>query len=194
MGIMTQDEVLGAFQKTEALLTGHFELRSGLHSDRYFQCAKVLQWPVITARLCGELAARVKAAGIDCDTVISPAMGGLFVGHELARALEKRSIFAEKDRQTEKLALRRGFTVGKGERFLVAEDVVTRGGRVQETIDIVRGLGGVVTGVAVLVNRSAGSADFGVPLLSLLELAPVVWPPAECPLCRDGSKPCHPGS
>ena len=194
MGTMTQDEVLGAFQKTEALLTGHFELRSGLHSDRYFQCARVLQWPVITARLCGELAARVKAAGIGCETVISPAMGGLFIGHELARTLEKRSIFTEKEKGSEKLVLRRGFTVGKGERFLVAEDVVTRGGRVQETIDIVRGLGGVVTGVAVLVNRSAGSADFGVPLLSLLELAPVVWPPAECPLCRGGSKPCHPGS
>lgn len=190
---MTPQDVLGIFQQTEALLSGHFELRSGLHSDQYFQCAKVLQWPVATARLCAELAARVRKAGLECDTVISPAMGGLFVGHELARSLEKRSIFAEKNAE-KKLELRRGFTVGAGERFLVAEDVVTRGGRVQETIDIVRALGGVVTCVAVLVDRSAGTAQFGVPTISLLQLAPVTWQPTACPLCAGGSKAVHPGS
>ncbi|MBU4459691.1 MAG: orotate phosphoribosyltransferase [Verrucomicrobia bacterium] len=189
---MSQDEVLGAFRDTQALLSGHFELRSGLHSDQFFQCAKVLQWPVVTARLCGSLVEKLQAAGIAADTVISPAMGGLFVGHEVARAMKVRSIFAEK--QDGKLVLRRGFTVTKGERFVVAEDVVTRGGRVQETIDIVRGLGGVVNAVAVLVDRSGGTAQFGVPLLSLLAMTPVTWPPADCPLCKAGGKADHPGS
>jgi orotate phosphoribosyltransferase len=190
--MMTQDEVMGAFRDTQALLSGHFELRSGLHSDQFFQCAKVLQWPVVTARLCGSLVEKVRAAGLSADTVISPAMGGLFVGHEVAKALGVRSIFAEK--QEGVLVLRRGFTVGKGERFIVAEDVVTRGGRVQETIDIVTGMGGVVNAVAVLVDRSGGAAQFGVPLLSLLALAPVTWQPAECPLCKAGGKAEHPGS
>jgi orotate phosphoribosyltransferase len=190
--MMSQDEVLGAFRDTQALLSGHFELRSGLHSDQFFQCAKVLQWPVVTARLCGSLVEKLQAAGIVADTVISPAMGGLFVGHEVARALAVRSIFAEK--QDGKLVLRRGFTVTKGERFVVAEDVVTRGGRVQETIDIVRGLGGIVNAVAVLVDRSGGTAQFGVPLLSLLAMTPVTWPPADCPLCKAGGKAEHPGS
>jgi orotate phosphoribosyltransferase len=190
--MMTQDEVMGAFRDTQALLSGHFELRSGLHSDQFFQCAKVLQWPGITARLCGSLVDKVRAAGLSADTVISPAMGGLFVGHEVAKALGVRSIFAEK--QEGVLVLRRGFTVGKGERFIVAEDVVTRGGRVQETIDIVTGMGGVVSAVAVLVDRSGGAAQFGVPLLSLLALAPVTWQPAECPLCKAGGKAEHPGS
>jgi orotate phosphoribosyltransferase len=188
-------DVLDRFRKTEALLSGHFELRSGLHSDQYFQCAKVLQYPVITAELCGELVRRLRAAGdAAADTVISPAMGGLFVGHEVARALELRSIFAEKERESGKLVLRRGFTVGRGERFVVAEDVVTRGGRVQETIDIVRAAGGAVVAVAVLVDRSAGAASFGLPLHSLLRMSPVTWPPADCPLCRQGRPVEHPGS
>ncbi len=190
---MTEAEVLEAFKDSQALLSGHFELRSGLHSDQYFQCAKVLQWPVRTARLCGELAERVRAAGWRPETVIAPAMGGLFVGHELARSLQVRSIFAEKD-AAGKLVLRRGFHFHPGERVLVAEDVVTRGGRVQETIDIVRHLGGVVQGVAVLVDRSGGAAALGAPMLSLLKLTPVTWEPAACPLCRAGGKPEHPGS
>jgi orotate phosphoribosyltransferase len=190
--MMTHDEVLTAFRDTEALLSGHFELRSGLHSDQFFQCAKVLQWPAVTARLCGALAEKLDAAGLVADTVISPAMGGLFVGHELARAMNARSIFAEKENG--KLVLRRGFSAAKGERFVVAEDVVTRGGRVQETIDIVLGLGGVVSAVAVLVDRSGGAAKFSSPFVSLLQMTPVTWSPDECPLCKSGSKPDHPGS
>jgi len=189
---MTEDEVLAAFRDTSALLTGHFELRSGLHSDQFFQCAKVLQWPVVTARLCGALAEKLIATGVTADTVISPAMGGLFVGHELARAMNTRSIFAEKE--SGKLVLRRGFTLKPGERCIVAEDVVTRGGRVQETIDIVQGLGGVVCAVAVLVDRSGGAAKFDAPLVSLLRMTPVTWPPDTCPLCKTGSNPDHPGS
>ncbi len=184
--------VLEIFRTTGALLSGHFELRSGLHSDQYFQCALVLQWPRQTARLCGELARRVRAAGWQAETVIAPAMGGLFVGHELARALGVRSIFAEK--QDGRLVMRRGFTIRAGERFIIAEDVVTRGGRVQETLEIVRAAGGVPVGIAVLVDRSGGAAQFDVPMIALLRMTPAVWPPQECPLCAGGSRPEHPGS
>lgn len=190
---MDEAQVLAAFRETKGLLEGHFELRSGLHSDRFFQCALLLQWPAVTARLCGALAARLRAAGLgEGLSVIAPAMGGLFVGHELARALNARSIFAEK--QDHRLVLRRGFRIAPGERFVVAEDVITRGGRVGETIEIVRAHGGVVAAVAVLVDRSGGAARFEAPLFSLLCLAPVVWPPAECPLCRRGIPLEHPGS
>jgi orotate phosphoribosyltransferase len=125
------------------------------------------------------------------DTVIAPAMGGIVVGHEVARVLDVRSIFAEK--QDGKLVLRR-FVIAAGERCLVAEDVITRGGRVQETVDIVRARGGVVVAVVCLVDRSNGQARFGVPLLSLMELAPVTYEPADCPLCRQGLPLVHPGS
>ncbi len=193
---MNESEVLQAFHDTRALLRGHFELRSGLHSERYFQCARLLQHPRVTARLCEAL-----VAGLDgglrrgdgaVQTVIAPAMGGIVIGHEVARHLDVRSIFAEKE--DGRLVLRRGFTVGEGERFLVAEDVVTRGGRVQETIDIVRAAGGVVAAVAVLVDRSGGTAAFGVPLHSLLRITPVTWASAECPLCARGEPLAHPGS
>ncbi len=190
--VLDEAAVLEIFRGTGALLSGHFELRSGLHSDQYVQCALVLQWPVRTARLCGELARRARRAGWTAETVIAPAMGGLFVGHELARALELRSIFAEK--QEGRLVLRRGFTIRPGERFIIAEDVVTRGGRVQETIEIVRAAGGVPVGVAVLVDRSGGAARFEVPTIALLRMTPTVWTPSECPLCAAGSRPEHPGS
>ncbi len=189
---LSEADVLAMFRETGALLSGHFELRSGLHSDQYFQCALLLQWPDRTARLCGELARRLTAAGVEADAVISPAMGGLFVGHEIARALNVRSIFAEK--QEGRLVVRRGFAIRPGERFVVAEDVVTRGGRVEETIRIVHGAGGVVAAVAVLVDRSDGTVRFDAPLVSLLRLAPTTWPPAECPLCRQGGRAEHPGS
>ncbi|MCX7819026.1 MAG: orotate phosphoribosyltransferase [Kiritimatiellae bacterium] len=189
---MSDADVLAILRETGAVLSGHFELRSGLHSDQYVQCALVLQWPAHAARLCGELARRVRAAGWTADAVIAPAMGGLFVGHELARALGVRSIFAEK--QEGRLVLRRGFRIRPGERFLVAEDVVTRGGRVQETLDIVREGGGIAVGVTVLVDRSGGAAQFSVPLISLLRITPSTWAPASCPLCAAGSRAEHPGS
>ncbi len=189
---MDEAGVRKTFEETGALLEGHFELRSGLHSDWFFQCAKVLQWPAATGRLCDALAERLRAAGVGADAVIAPAMGGLFVGHELARALGLRSIFAEKEEG--RLALRRGFRIGTGERFVIAEDVITRGGRVQETIDIVRGAGGAVGAVAVLVDRSGGAAAFDAPLFSLLRMTPTTWPPADCPLCARALPLEHPGS
>ncbi len=189
---MTSNDVLQAFTDSKALLSGHFELRSGLHSDQYFQCAKVLQDPRLTSRLCAALAEQMGAAGVRAETVMSPAMGGLFVGFEIARALGLKSIFAEKE--AGKLVLRRGFTVRAGESFIVAEDVITRGGRVQETVDIIRAGGGHVAAVAVLVNRSGGAVDFGIPTYSLLDMTPQVWAPDQCPLCRRGLPMEHPGS
>lgn len=191
---MTENEVVNVFLETKALLKGHFELRSGLHSDQFFQCAMVLQHPRIAARLSEALVAKLRRdiPGIAIDGVISPAMGGLFVGHEVAKALGVVSIFAEK--QDGMLVLRRGFVIPKGAAFVVAEDVITRGGRVQETIDIVTGCGGIVAAVAVLVDRSAGQAVFPAPTFSLLQLAPITFEPGVCPMCAKGLSKDHPGS
>lgn len=190
---MTEPEILSLLSETGALLGGHFELRSGLHSDRFFQCANVLRYPRVAERLCGELVRRMKPALAKerIDGVISPALGGILVGHEVARALDVRCIFAEK--QDGKLVMRR-FEIKPGERYVVAEDVITRGGRVQETIDIVRAAGADVVVVAVLVDRSAGKASFAYPTFSLLRLAPETWSADACPLCKSGGKPVHPGS
>ena len=161
------DDLLGLFRQTGALLDGHFVLRSGLHSRQFFQCALLLQHTGIAAEVCGRLAEKLRR--IECDSVISPALGGIVVGQEVGRALGKRHIFAEKDAGG--LVLRRGFQIAPDERFIVAEDVVTRGGRVQETIDIVRAHGGVVAAVGVIVDRSGGQRpDFGCPFVSLVEM------------------------
>lgn len=191
---MTDNEVLNVFLETKALLRGHFELRSGLHSDQFFQCAKVLQHPRIAARLCEALVAKFRKEnpGVHVDGVIAPAMGGLFVGHEVAKALNVTSIFAEK--QEGVLVLRRGFQIPKNAAFVVAEDVITRGGRVQETIDIVEGRGGKVVAVAVLVDRSGGKAKFIPPTVSLLQMEPVTFDPKTCPLCAQKIPVEHPGS
>ncbi len=188
---MTDSQILQIFRDTHALLDGHFLLRSGLHSRQYFQCALVLQWPQHAERLCGALAGKFKGAG--AQTVISPAMGGLFIGHEVARALGVRHIFVEKNDKG-KLELRRSFGIDRGEKFLVVEDVVTKGGRVQEAIDIVRQQGGVVAGVGTLVDRSDGKVEFGVRLESLLRLPIETFEPAACPMCRAGSAVVKPGS
>jgi orotate phosphoribosyltransferase len=161
------EDLLALFRKTGALLDGHFILRSGLHSRQYFQCALLLQYTDVAARICGMLADRLRE--FDCDAVISPALGGIVVGQEVGRALGKRHIFVEKEAGG--LVLRRGFKIKKGERFIVAEDVVTRGGRVQETIDIVRAHGGIVSAVGVIVDRSdKNKPDFGCPFISLIEM------------------------
>jgi orotate phosphoribosyltransferase len=161
------EDLLALFRKTGALLDGHFILRSGLHSRQYFQCALLLQYTDVAACVCGMLADQLR--GCDCDTVISPALGGIIVGQEVGRALGKRHIFVEKEAGG--LVLRRGFKIDKGERFIVAEDVVTRGGRVQETIDIVRAHGGIVSAVGVIVDRSdQDKPDFGCPFVSLIEM------------------------
>jgi len=161
------EDLLALFRKTGALLDGHFILRSGLHSRQYFQCALLLQYTEIAARVCGWLADKLR--DFDCDTVISPALGGIIVGQEVGRSLGKRHIFVEKEKG--KLVLRRGFQISPNEKFVVVEDVVTRGGRVQETIDIVRGHGGIVSAVGVIVDRSGKTKpDFGCPFVSLIEM------------------------
>jgi orotate phosphoribosyltransferase len=188
---VTDVEVLQIFRDAHALLDGHFLLRSGLHSRQYFQCALVLQYPRIAEQLCKELAAKLKHTAP--QVVVSPAMGGLFVGHEVARALDVRHMFVEKN-AAGKLELRRNFQIAAGEKVLVVEDVVTRGGRVQETIDIMRGLGADLVGVGTLVDRSDGKVDFGIQLESLLKLRTDAFDASVCPLCRTGTPVTKPGS
>jgi orotate phosphoribosyltransferase len=186
------EELLALFRKTGALLDGHFVLRSGLHSRQYFQCAILLQHAEIAAQVCGQLANKLRK--FDCDSVISPALGGIIVGQEVGRSLGKRHIFVEKE--DGKLVLRRGFQISPDEKFVVVEDVVTRGGRVQETIDIVRGRGGIVTVVGVIVDRSGDKKpDFGCPFVSLIEMDVETFPAdklppdlTEIPAVKPGSK------
>jgi orotate phosphoribosyltransferase len=188
---MTQDEILGLFRSSHALLDGHFLLRSGLHSRQFFQCALLLQHTGIAARVCGALAEKLR--GVAAERVISPALGGIIVGHEVARALGKPHIFVEKEAGG--LVLRRGFEIGKGDRFIVVEDVVTRGGRVQETIDIVRAHGAEVAAVASLVDRSGGQLpDFGCPFIALVALKVEAFEPDQLPPDLDGTPAIKPGS
>jgi orotate phosphoribosyltransferase len=163
---MTDSEALRLFRDSGALLEGHFILRSGLHSRQYFQCALAFQHMPTVERFGAALADQVRALG--AATVVAPAMGGLVIGQEVARQLGLRFLFVEKE--DGKLVLRRGFRIGAGERVLVVEDVVTRGGRVQETLEIVGSHGGQVVGVAMVVDRSNGTIDFDVPTVSLIRL------------------------
>src|SRR5208283_3370434 len=165
----SQQEILDIFTRTGALRTGHFILRSGLHSGHYCQCAQVCQHMDAVERLAEILLARMRGAGWRFGTVLAPAMGGLVIGQEVARQARARYIFCEKENNV--LVMRRGFRIEPGERVLVVEDVVTRGGRVVECLDIIRRAGGVPAGVAMLVDRSAGSARFDAPCVSLLELS-----------------------
>ncbi len=165
----SQQEILDIFTRTRALLTGHFVLRSGLHSGHYFQCAQVCQRMDAVERLAELLLAKVRQSGWKFSTVLAPAMGGLVIGQEVARQAKARYIFAEKENNA--LVLRRGFTLAPAEPVLIVEDVVTRGGRVVECLDIVKQAGGAVAGIAMLVDRSAGVARFDAPAVSLLELS-----------------------
>ncbi len=172
-----QQEVLDIFTRTKALLRGHFVLRSGLHSGHFFQCAQVCQYMPEVERLGALLAA--KLTGLPFTTVLSPAMGGLVIGQEVARQARCRFLFAEKENNV--LVMRRGFTVAPGERVLVVEDVITRGGRVQECLDILAKAGATTVGVAVLVDRSGGKAKFSAPMYSLLELSFPTYPADQLP-------------
>jgi orotate phosphoribosyltransferase len=172
--IAGQQEILDIFTRTRALLQGHFVLRSGLHSGHYFQCAQVCQRMDAVQRLAELLLARVHAQGLKFSTVLAPAMGGLVIGQEIARQAGARYIFAEKENNA--LVMRRGFTLTPNEQVLIVEDVVTRGGRVLEALEIVRQAGGQSAGVAMLVDRSAGAAHFEVPAISLLELSFPTFP------------------
>jgi orotate phosphoribosyltransferase len=188
---MTEPEALQIFKGTGALLDGHFILRSGLHSRQFFQCAIALQQMPIVEKLGAALADKVRHLG--AITVISPAMGGLVIGQEVARQLGLRFIFAEKE--DGKLVLRRGFKISPQEKILVVEDVMTKGGRVQEAIDIVRAHNGIITGVGMVVDRSGGTVNLGVPVFSLIKLNvetfhPDKLPPdlAALPATKPGSK------
>jgi len=185
-----QEEVLNIFKESGALLTGHFILRSGLHSANYFQCAQVCQYMDKVTRLIELLLPKVKNLG--AETVLAPAMGGLVVGQELARQLGVRFIFAEKENN--KLVLRRGFKITKGEKILVAEDVVTRGGRVIECAEIIKAAGGVPVACAMLVDRSAGNATLPMPAVSLLELSFPTYPADNLPPELADVPAEHPGS
>ncbi len=187
---MTSEQVLNIYKNTGALLTGHFLLSSGLHSEQYLQSALVLQQPDLATRLCAALAERFKNENI--EVVIAPALGGVFVSHETARALGVRALFAE--RVNGELTLRRGFSIKKGERVLVVEDVITTGKSTKETIEVVRKAGGVVVAAGALVDRSGGKADLGVPYSSLVTLNVPTYTAEACPLCKAGGAPTKPGS
>ena len=183
-------DILRTFHETDALLHGHFLLTSGRHSEVYFQCAKVLQYPEYAEELCSIIADEFCDKNI--NAVIAPAIGGIIVGHEVAKQLNKRFIFAE--REDNKLTLRRGFSITEGERLLVCEDVVTTGGSVFEIIDIVKSYKAEVAGVGYIVDRSNGKVDFSVPQLSTIKLDVTSYLPEECPLCKQGVELVKPGS
>lgn len=187
---MTNEEALGLFRQTGALLEGHFILRSGLHSRQFFQCAQALQDMPIVEKFGKAIADQVR--GLGAVTVVSPAMGGLVIGQEVARQLGIRFIFVEKEEG--KLVLRRGFKIAPGEKVLVVEDVVTKGGRVQETIDIVKAEQANLLGVAVMVDRSNGTVDFGVPFHYLIRLNVETFAPNTLPPDLKGVPAVKPGS
>jgi orotate phosphoribosyltransferase len=189
---MSKEEVLKLFRETEALLEGHFLLSSGLHSPQYFQCAKVLQYPQHAEVLCREIAQHYKEMNV--DVVVSPALGGIVVGQEIARQLGARSIFAE--RAGGVLQLRRGFEIKTAERVLACEDVVTTGGSIGEVLEIVKKRGGSIVGTACIVDRTSGEAgsDQRQRLFSLLKMDVVTYKPAQCPLCQQNIPLVKPGS
>lgn len=186
----TENKILEIFNKTEALLSGHFLLTSGRHSDKYFQCAKVLQYPQYNEEICKNIADYFK--DYEFDTVICPAIGGIVVGQEIARQLGKRFIFAE--RENNNMTLRRGFGIAPGEKILVCEDVVTTGGSVFEVIDLVKQNEANVVGVGFIVDRSNGKVDFSYPQYSVIKMEVTSYSKEECPLCKKGIEVVKPGS
>jgi len=189
---MNQTEILELFKRQGALLEGHFRLTSGFHSDRYLQCALVLQDPQLAATLGKALAEMLLKEQDKPHLVIAPALGGILVAHEVARAFGVRGIFAE--RQDGTLKLRRGFTINPGERCFVVEDVVTTGGSTIETMKVVRQYGGIVSAAGALIDRTGGKTDLGVPRVALAVLDVPMYPPENCPLCKAGSQAIKPGS
>jgi orotate phosphoribosyltransferase len=187
---VTHDQLLQLFRQSGALLDGHFRLTSGLHSSGYLQCALVLQHPVNAASLGAAVAEVVRSRGV--TVVLSPALGGIVIGHEVGRALGVRAIFAE--RQDGRLQLRRGFTLDTSDRVLVVEDVVTTGGSTRETLDVARGAGATPVAAAAIVDRSDTETDLGVPFSALLRIRLPTYQPDECPLCAQGLPVVKPGS
>ena len=188
---MTAKEVLAAYERTGGVLKGHFLLTSGRHSDTYMQSAKLYVHPDEAEKIVAALAE--KLAPYKPDIVVSPAVGGIILGYELARQLGVTNIFAE--RENGNMTLRRGFELNKGARVVVAEDVVTTGGSVREVIDLCRSLGADVVACASVVDRSNGKVEFPVPYVPLLSMEVTSWEPDECPLCKAGAPaPYKPGS
>jgi orotate phosphoribosyltransferase len=190
----TRDSLLRLFEERGALLQGHFLLSSGLHSERYLQCARVLMDPSLATRLGEALAARLRPllGGVAPRAVVAPALGGVLVAHEVARALGCVGLFTE--RQDGAMTLRRGFALEAKDPVVVVEDVITTGGSTREVLDAVKARGASVLAVGSLVDRSGGAVDLGVPYRSLLELVVEAYPPEACPLCAQGSRPEKPGS
>ena len=187
---LTDKQILEAFHRTEGILHGHFLLTSGRHSDTYMQCAKLFADPKESEILCEELAERLKC--FNADVVLSPAVGGIIMGYEVARKLGVKNYFAE--RVDGKMTLRRGFALVPGSKVIVVEDVVTTGGSVKEVIALAKAAGCEVVAAASIVDRSNGAVDFGVPYKALLTMEVKSYEADECPLCKDGSVPYKPGS
>ena len=190
---------MGLFEETGAYLTGHFRLTSGLHSPNYLQSAIVLQHPTHAEALGREMAAQILTLVAlnnpqnKPNVVVSPALGGMVIGHETARALGVRFIFTERDAER-KMALRRGFVLGPGDVAVVVEDVITTGGSTREVIDIVRGLGAVPVAAGSIIDRSGGAVDLGIPRVALETLQVTAYDPAGCPMCLAGEPVVKPGS
>ncbi|HAL55851.1 MAG TPA: orotate phosphoribosyltransferase [Bacteroidetes bacterium] len=187
---LPRDQVLDIFRETKALLEGHFQLTSGLHSSQYFQCARVLQYPKFLHLFAGEIARHFEYA--DVEAVISPAIGGIVVGTEVGRMLGARTLFSE--RKDGKMELRRGFELHSGERVLVVEDVVTTGGSVFEVVEITKQANARLAGVGYIVDRSNGKIKFDSKHFSVLQMDVIAYRPEECPLCGEGIPVVKPGS
>ncbi len=193
---MSDPSVLDLFIETGAYLRGHFRLTSGLHSGEYLQCARVLAIPRYAERLGRELASKLmtKIENSPVDVVVSPAMGGIIIGHEVARAFDVRALFTERDSSSNAMVLRRGFELKPGERVLVIEDVITTGGSTREVVRVVQQAGAAVLAAGSIVDRSGGEADVGVARTALETIKPVLYDASDCPLCREGQPIVKPGS
>lgn len=187
---MNEKQILELFDKYGALLTGHFKLSSGLHSEKYLQCALILQHPEVAEKFSKALAKKFYKNKI--DVVIGPALGGITLAYEVARAIGVRGLFTE--RQDGKMVLRRGFSIKKGEKVLVVEDVITTGGSTKEVIDVIKSLGGEVVGVGSIIDRSSQDLDFGAPFVSLAKVKVETFEEKNCPLCKKGTPITKPGS
>jgi orotate phosphoribosyltransferase len=188
--------VLDLFEETGAYLHGHFRLTSGSHSGEYLQCAKVLAHPAYAEKLGRALAEKVRvlSAASAIDAVVAPAMGGIIIGHEVARALGAVSLFTERDAASNEMTLRRGFEIEPGQKVVVIEDVITTGGSTKEVVKLLQALGAKVVAAGSIIDRSGGNADVGVARESLETMHPVVYSPEECPLCKQGLPVVKPGS
>jgi orotate phosphoribosyltransferase len=190
------ESILNIFRQTGAYLSGHFRLTSGLHSPEYLQCALVLQHPAHAERLGVRLADELRsvAGSEEITAVVSPAMGGLIIGHEVARALGARFLFTERDAASGKMILRRGFALQPDEAAVVVEDVITTGGSTREVVDILKASGARAIAAGSIIDRSGGKAEVGAPRVALATLDVVSYQPEDCPLCRQGLPVTKPGS